>query len=53
MNQWKTKFKAENDSRHMLDDNLRVLGRRVNDLELDLSEKNERLQILERERKEL
>jgi len=37
----------------MLDDNLRILGRRVNDLELELTDKKERISILERERKEL
>ena len=36
VNQWKDKYKAESDSRHMLDENLRVLGRRINDLEIDV-----------------
>lgn len=37
----------------MLDDNLRILGRRVNDLELELTEKKEKLSQLERERRDL
>ena len=36
LQQWKDKHSSESSSRHMLDDNLRVLGRRINDLELDL-----------------
>lgn len=36
LQQWKDKHSSESNSRHMLDDNLRVLGRRINDLELDL-----------------
>lgn len=51
--QWKEKFKSENDSRHMLDENLRVLGRRVHDLELELTDKKERISSLEKEKKEL
>jgi DNA phosphorothioation-dependent restriction protein DptG len=34
--QWKDKLVQEEESRHMLDDNLRVLSRRINDLELDI-----------------
>ena len=37
----------------MLDDNLRVLGRRVNDLELELTEKTERIANLEKDRRDL
>jgi chromosome segregation ATPase len=37
----------------MLDENLRVLGRRINDLELDVQEKKERLAMLRKEKEEL
>jgi len=37
----------------MLDDNLRVLGRRINDLELDLQDKKERIEKLDTEKFEL
>ena len=37
----------------MLDENLRVLGRRINDLELDIQEKKERLAMLRKEKEEL
>ena len=37
----------------MLDENLRVLGRRINDLELELQEKKERLAMLRKEKEEL
>jgi hypothetical protein len=37
----------------MLDENLRVLGRRINDLELDIQEKKERLALLRKEKEEL
>lgn len=37
----------------MVDDNLRVLGRRVNDLELELTDKKDKCYILENEVKEL
>ena len=53
VNQWKEKFRSEGESRHMLDDNLRILGRRVNDLELELTEKKEKVAQLERERRDL
>ena len=32
----------------MLDENLRVLSRRINDLELDLTDKKEKIKNLER-----
>ena len=34
----------------MLDDNLRVLGRRINDLELELEDKKDRIGRLETEK---
>jgi len=37
----------------MLDENLRVLGRRVHDLELEVTDKKERILVLERENKEI
>lgn len=48
--QWKDKHTSESDSRHMLDDNLRVLGRRINDLELELEDKKEKMTRLESEK---
>lgn len=36
MAQWKEKYAQEADCRKMLDDNLRVLGRRINELEIEL-----------------
>lgn len=45
--QWKDKFKSEEDSRGMLDENLRVLGRRINDLELDIQGKKDKISRLE------
>mmetsp|Transcript_18167 Transcript_18167/g.27962 ORF Transcript_18167/g.27962 Transcript_18167/m.27962 type:complete len:96 (+) Transcript_18167:1972-2259(+) len=41
--QWKDKFKSEGDKREMLDENLRVLGRRINEMELDLQDKKEKV----------
>lgn len=41
--QWKDKYKKETDQRLMLDENLRVLSRRINDLELDIEAKKERI----------
>ena len=37
----------------MLDDNLRVLGRRINDLELDLQDKKDKMEKMENEKFEL
>lgn len=37
----------------MLDDNLRVLGRRINDLELELEDKKDRIGRLETEKFEV
>lgn len=39
LTQWKEKFNHESDCRKMLDENLRVLGRRINELELELVDK--------------
>jgi predicted nucleic acid-binding Zn-ribbon protein len=37
----------------MLDDNLRVLGRRINDLELEIESKKEKIEKLEQEKFDL
>ena len=37
----------------MLDENLRVLGRRINDLEIDVEDKKEKILTLLREKEEL
>ena len=37
----------------MLDDNLRVLTRRLNDLEIELSDKNDKLRTLEKQHTEI
>ena len=50
LQQWKDKHASESDSRHMLDDNLRVLGRRINDLELELEDKKEKMVQAESEK---
>jgi hypothetical protein len=40
------KLVGETDTKEMLDDNMRVLGRRVNDLEIDLNDKKDRIKVL-------
>jgi hypothetical protein len=42
------KLHAETETRQMLDENLRVLSRRMNDLEIELSDKKEKISTLER-----
>jgi uncharacterized protein YoxC len=37
----------------MLDDNLRVLSRRINDLELDVQDKKEKISVLVHEKQDL
>ncbi len=37
----------------MLDDNLRVLGRRIQELEFEVTDKQDKLQASEKERREL
>lgn len=39
LQQWKEKYQGESDMRKMLDENLRVLGRRINELEIELTDK--------------
>ena len=53
LQQWKDKHSSESNSRHMLDDNLRVLGRRINDLELDLQDKKDKMEKMENEKFEI
>lgn len=49
----KEKFKVESNSRSMLDENLKVLSRRVHDLELELIDKKNTIRSLEQERHQL
>jgi len=51
--QWKDKFQSESEARSMLDENLRVLGRRINDLELDIQDKKDKIEQVEGERRSL
>lgn len=51
--QWKEKFNHESDSRKMLDENLRVLSRRINELEVECVDRQEKLESSERARKTL
>lgn len=51
--QWKEKFNHESDCRKMLDENLRVLSRRINELEVDCLDRQEKLESSERARKTL
>ena len=46
--QWKEKFSNESECRKMLDDNLRVLGRRISELELELTGVQEKLGVAEK-----
>jgi len=46
--QWKDKVGSEEQGRQMLDDNLRVLSRRINDLELDIQDKKDKISTLTR-----
>ena len=51
--QWKDKFQSESEARSMLNENLRVLGRRINDLELDIQDKKDKIEQVEGERRSL
>jgi chromosome segregation ATPase len=53
LHQWKEKYAGESDLRKMLDENLRVLSRRMQELELELQDKVERLAQQEGQRREL
>ena len=48
LQQLKDKLLAEQETRTMLDENLRVLSRRMNDLEIDLADKKDKIMTLER-----
>jgi septal ring factor EnvC (AmiA/AmiB activator) len=53
LSQWKEKFNHESDSRKMLDDNLRVLGRRISELELELISTQEKLSEAEQSKRNI
>jgi chromosome segregation ATPase len=48
MDAWKDKYANSNETRDMLDENVRVLSRRINDMELEITDKNEKLKKTER-----
>lgn len=48
MQQLKEKLVSEQETKTMLDENLRVLTRRINDLEIENSDKTEKLRSMER-----
>ena len=48
LQQLKDKLLAEQETRTMLDENLRVLGRRTNDMEIELADKKDKVMTLER-----
>ena len=52
LSQWKEKHSKEQESRRMLDDNLRVVARRIAELELEVQDKGEKLQVEEARRRE-
>jgi len=51
--EWKEKFRGEGETRHMLDENLKIIGRRVAELETEVGDLKDKLVHSERERKEL
>jgi hypothetical protein len=53
LSQWKEKYNHESDCRKMLDENLRVLGRRIHEREVEGAEKQEKLEAAERQRRVL
>ena len=48
LQQTKDKLLVEQETRTMLDENLRVLSRRMNDLEIEISDKKDKIKTLER-----
>lgn len=48
LQQLKDKHLSEHETKNMLDDNLRVLTRRMNDLEIELADKKDKIQTMER-----
>ena len=48
--QWKDKVTNEESTRSMMDDNLRVLSRRINEMELEIQDKKEKMQTLSSEK---
>ena len=47
LQQTKDKLLAEQETRTMLDENLRVLSRRMNDLEIEVADKKDKIKTLE------
>jgi len=43
MDSWKDKYVNSNETRDMLDENIRVLSRRINDMELEITDKSEKI----------
>ena len=48
LNQWREKMTNVNDGKEMLDENVRVLTRRINDMEIETTDKGEKIKKLER-----
>jgi len=48
MDSWKDKYVNSNETRDMLDENVRVLSRRINDMELEITDKSEKIKKQER-----
>lgn len=48
MDSWKEKYINSQETRDMLDENVRVLSRRLNDMELEITEKNEKIKKTDR-----
>lgn len=48
LQQVKDKMISEQETRTMLDENLRVLTRRMNDLEIELADKKDKIRTMER-----
>jgi hypothetical protein len=46
------KYKHEQEQRLMLDENLRTVMRRINDLEIDLNDRNDKIRTLEKSNNE-
>jgi len=44
----KDQYIAEKETKNMLDENLRVLSRRLNDIEIELADKNDKIRTMDR-----
>ena len=51
--QWKDKVTNEENTRSLMDDNLRVLSRRINEMELEIQDKKEKMSALSNEKQSL